>query len=290
MQKKQQALLGILLVILIGLTAGWYWLSTQSANSTTHHTQQRVIVTTNAQAQIFNQLAIPLVGVPTPGDNQTLPKRYAKLPQVGNHVAPNLERIASLKPDMVYLDQALVSDYEQKLKSADVQTTALNFSDLTALRESIKTIGNSFNRQQQARQLNATLNLKAVHPNHRPKVALLMGMPGGSFLTGTKHSYVGDLINRAGGTVIGAGNGAYTTMNVEQIAAAQPDVIITMAHAMPKQVFQSFDELFTQPAWQALPAIKQHQVYQASEPTFGMTANLNAPAAFKQLKTWLQTN
>ncbi|MGL4536939.1 MAG: ABC transporter substrate-binding protein, partial [Weissella cibaria] len=151
-------------------------------------------------------------------------------------------------------------------------------------------IGNSFNRQQQARQLNATLNLKAVHPNHRPKVALLMGMPGGSFLTGTKHSYVGDLINRAGGTVIGAGNGAYTTMNVEQIAAAQPDVIITMAHAMPKQVFQSFDELFTQPAWQALPAIKQHQVYQASEPTFGMTANLNAPAAFKQLKTWLQTN
>jgi ABC-type Fe3+-hydroxamate transport system substrate-binding protein len=44
------------------------------------------------------------------------------------------------------------------------------------------------------------------------------------------------------------------------------------------------------PAWQALPAIKQHQVYQASEPTFGMTANLNAPAAFKQLKTWLQTN
>ena len=82
MQKKQQALLGILLVILVGLTAGWYWLSTQSANSTTHHTQQRVIVTTNAQAQIFNRLAIPLVGVPTPGDNQTLPKRYAKLPQV----------------------------------------------------------------------------------------------------------------------------------------------------------------------------------------------------------------
>ena len=70
MQKKQQALLGILLVILVGLTAGWYWLSTQSANSTTHHTQQRVIVTTNAQAQIFNQLAIPLVGVPTPGDTK----------------------------------------------------------------------------------------------------------------------------------------------------------------------------------------------------------------------------
>ena len=64
-------------------------------------TQQRVIVTTNAQAQIFNQLAIPLVGVPTP---EVITKPCQSVMQritVSNHVAPILERIASLKPDGV---------------------------------------------------------------------------------------------------------------------------------------------------------------------------------------------
>lgn len=60
-----------------------------------------------------------------------------------------------------------------------------------------------------------------------------MGMPGGSFLVGTQHSYVGDLIAKAGGDVIGTGDSAYTNLNAEQIAAENPDVIITMAHAMP---------------------------------------------------------
>ena len=76
-------------------------------------------------------------------------------------------------------------------------------------------------------------------------------------------------------------------MNAEQIAAENPDVIITMAHAMPDNVFKSFDALFAQNNWQAIKAVKNGHVYQAKEPIFGMTANLNAPKAFNQLKTWL---
>lgn len=114
-----------------------------------------------------------------------------------------------------------------------------------------------------------------------------MGMPGGSFLVGTQHSYVGDLITKAGGDVIGSGDSAYTNLNAEPIASENPDVIITMAHAVPENVFKSFDSLFAQNNWQAISAVKNGHVYQAKEPIFGMTANLNAPKAFDQLKTWL---
>lgn len=287
MSKKQLTGLGILFVILVIITGGWIWLATQKNTNTASSPTKRIIVTTNAQAQVFNQLAIPLVGVPTPGEQQTLPKRYAKLPQVGNHVAPNLEKMSSLKPDVVYLDSALVDDYQQKLDSDHIASQTLDFSTLDTLKSSITTVGKQYNKQSEANKLVKQLTITPVKPASRPKVALLMGMPGGSFLVGTQHSYVGDLITKAGGDVIGAGDSAYTNLNAEQIAAENPDVIVTMAHAMPDNVFKSFDALFSQNNWQTINAVKNGHVYQAKEPIFGMTANLNATKAFNQIKTWL---
>lgn len=287
MSKKQLTGLGILFVILVIITGGWIWLATQKNTNTASSPTKRIIVTTNAQAQVFNQLAIPLVGVPTPGEQQTLPKRYAKLPQVGNHVAPNLEKMSSLKPDVVYLDSALVDDYQQKLDSNHIASQTLDFSTLDTLKSSITTVGKQYNKQSEANKLVKQLTITPVKPASRPKVALLMGMPGGSFLVGTQHSYVGDLITKAGGDVIGAGDSAYTNLNAEQIAAENPDVIVTMAHAMPDNVFKSFDALFSQNNWQTINAVKNGHVYQAKEPIFGMTANLNATKAFNQIKTWL---
>lgn len=287
MSKKQLTGLGILFVILVIITGGWIWLATQKNTNTASSPTKRIIVTTNAQAQVFDQLTIPLVGVPTPGEQQTLPKRYAKLPQVGNHVAPNLEKMSSLKPDVVYLDSALVDDYQQKLDSDHIASQTLDFSTLDTLKSSITTVGKQYNKQSEANKLVKQLTITPVKPASRPKVALLMGMPGGSFLVGTQHSYVGDLITKAGGDVIGAGDSAYTNLNAEQIAAENPDVIVTMAHAMPDNVFKSFDTLFAQNNWQTINAVKNGHVYQAKEPIFGMTANLNAIKAFNQIKTWL---
>src|SRR5699024_12374410 len=57
--------------------SGWVWLMMRPTHDTTT-TSKRIVVTTNAQAQIFNKLDIPLVGVPTPGDQQSLPKQDRK--------------------------------------------------------------------------------------------------------------------------------------------------------------------------------------------------------------------
>lgn len=133
MSKKQLTGLSILFIILVILAGGWVWLVTQKDGHTVSSPTKRIIVTTNAQAQVFDKLTIPLVGVLTPGEQQTLPKRYAKLPRFSNHVAPNLEKMSSLKPDVVYLDSALVDDYQQKLASDHIATQTLDFSTLDAL-------------------------------------------------------------------------------------------------------------------------------------------------------------
>jgi iron complex transport system substrate-binding protein len=284
-KQQRQLIIGLTLGILI--VVGLWFVLGKHDSSTKARTPKRIIATTIAQAQVLNALDIDLVGVPTAANDQSLPKRYRNLPKVGNHVSPNLEKIASLKPDVVYLDSALVEDYQAKLQAEKISTTALDFSTLSKLQSSITKLGKTYDKQATAKKLVQSLNLKASNTKRQPKVLLLMGMPGGSYLVGTSKSYVGDLITRAGGKLVGdSGQSAYTTMNVEQISAQEPTVIIRMAHAMPESVFASFDTLFTEPAWQNLPAVQSNHVYNAEEPLFGMTANLNAPKAYQQLQTW----
>lgn len=289
MSKIQIRLLSICLLLMLILIGGWVWLilaNNDEGNSTSF---KRVVTTTNAQTQVFDQLGIDqVVGVATPGSKQTLPKRYQDLPQVGNHISPNIEKIASLKPDAVYVDAALVDDYQQKLTSDNIRTEVLDFKTVGDLQDSITYLGEVYGKSAEAKRMTDELDLKDTTTN-QPKVLLLMGMPGGSFLAGTKYSYVGDLIERAGGHVMTTSQAKsdYVQPNIEQIATDQPDVIITMAHAMEDSVFESFQSEFKSANWQAIKAVKAQRVYQAKEPTFSMTANMNAPKAFKQIQNWL---
>ena len=78
--RKQQKILTVLLLVLLVISAGWIWLMMRPAHETT--VSKRIVVTTNAQAQIFNKLDVPLVGVPTPGAQQSLPKNTASFDDI----------------------------------------------------------------------------------------------------------------------------------------------------------------------------------------------------------------
>ncbi|MBM7616948.1 iron complex transport system substrate-binding protein [Weissella uvarum] len=290
MSKKQTRLLALCFILLLVLAGGWLWLAFSQTTGGNNKDFKRVVTTTNAQNQVFAQLGIKqVVGVATPGEKQSVPDQYKGLPEVGNHVKPNIEKIVSLKPDAVYVDQALVDDYKNKLNAENVHTEILNLQTVSDLQNTITSLGNTYHKPIKAAQMRHELDLKDSKTKHHPKVLLLMGMPGGSFLAGTKYSYVGDLIERAGGRVVtkSSAKSDYVQPNTEQIAKEQPDVIITMAHAMDKSVFDSFKTQFKSNNWKNIKAVKEHHVYQAKEPTFSMTANMNAPKAFKQIQKWL---
>ena len=291
MTKTQVRLIMVCGLAVLLLAGGWLWIiCTQLTTPSSTSALNRVVTTTNAQSEVFDQLGIEqVVGVATPGEKKQVPERYADLPQVGNHVAPNLEKIGTLKPDAVYVDAALVDDYQKRLTSDGIKVDVLNFKTVSDLQDCIVKLGDTYGKQKQADKLIRALDLQDTKTTKHPKVLLLMGMPGGSFLAGTKYSYVGDLVERAGGDIITTSDvkSDYVQPNVEQISAAQPDVIITMAHAMEDSVFESFATTLQSDNWQKVKAVKTNQVYQAKEPIFGMTANLNAPKAFAQIQTWL---
>lgn len=282
MNKKGVIISSVLLGCLIVLGLGY-----SMFNHTTRETKERPIATTMAQLAIFDRLGVDLVAVPS--SSEPLPKRYANLPKVGNHVSVNFEQIIKTKPSVVYVDNELTGDYGPQLQQHHIKMQALDFNDYAHLQASIKQLGTIYGRTKQAQQLNAAIKLPQHKLNKPVKVLLLMGMPGGAFLVANQQSYLGDLVKRAGGQVVaGSPSSIYTTANPQLIAKANPDVVIRLAHAMPASVKQDFQQTFKQAPYNTLTATKKGHVYDVSAPEFSMSANLHVVEAYQQIYRWLE--
>ena len=122
--------------------------------------------------------------------------------------------------------------------------------------------------------------------NVSPRVLILMGLPGGSYVVATESSYVGDLVRLAGGTnIYGDGEGKdFVNVSVEDMLKQNPDIILRTSHAMPKQVMEYFQQEFSNnQTWQQFDAVKNNKVYDLNNEYFGMSANLKVIEALDLL-------
>ena len=121
-----------------------------------------------------------------------------------------------------------------------------------------------------------------------PKVLILMGLPG-SYIIATENSYVGSLVELAGGENVYAGTDQeFLTVNTEDMKTKEPDVILCAAHALPDQVMEMFQEDFqTNDIWQHFEAVQNDRVYYLSYELFGMSATFRYPEALEELQPML---
>ena len=115
-----------------------------------------------------------------------------------------------------------------------------------------------------------------------------MGLPG-SYIIATPNSYVGNLVELAGGeNVYADSTEEFLTVNTEDMKTKEPDVILRAAHALPDQVIEMFDEDFkTNDIWQHFEAVKAGRVYDLSYDKFGMSATFAYPEALEELEPLL---
>ena len=129
--------------------------------------------------------------------------------------------------------------------------------------------------------------------NVSPRVLILMGLPGGSYVVATESSYVGDLVRLAGGTnIYGDGEGKdFVNVSVEDMLKQNPDLILRTSHAMPKQVMEYFQQEFSNnQTWQQFDAVKNNKVYDLNNEYFGMSANFNYQKGLETLEGILYEN
>lgn len=249
---------------------------------------QRIVATSAAITEIFDKLDINLVGVPN--TQAKIPKRYQNVEKIGNPMKPSIEKIASLNPTRVYAVSTLKDQYDDSFKEQSVKVTYLSLDSVTDLEETLATLGKEYYRQGQANKQIKIINdavakaKKRVH-GRKPKVLVLMGLPGANYMILTNKSYLGDLVNIAGGeNVYKSSSQIYLSPSNESLATKNPDVILRLEHALPNVTVPQFKQEFKKnPVWKKMKAVKENKVYDLQQPDFNASANMNVPEALNKL-------
>lgn len=255
--------------------------------------EPRIMATSPSVAEICDRLELPLVGVCASTISE-LPKRYADVTTVGTAMSPDMEIVSSLNPDWILSPSSLQTDLEPKYESLDTEWAFLNLRSVQGMYRSIQELGEIFDREEQAQTM--VEEFQDFYEEYKsqnegkahPKVMILMGLPG-SYIIATENSYVGSLVELAGGENVYAGTDQeFLTVNTEDMEKKNPDVILRAAHALPDQVVEMFKEDFeTNDIWKHFSAVQNGRVYDLTYEYFGMSANFYYPEALKELQPML---
>lgn len=256
--------------------------------ATEEESEQRIIAGTVVIAEILDKLALDAIAIPE--TSKELPSRFDNLPTIGNAMEPDMEIVKSLNATDFLSVSTLEYDLIDGFEQLNIPANFLNFQSVAAMQDEITTLGERYDRAEQAEALVASLQksidaVELVAANKEgPRVLILLGIPG-SYLVATENAYAGDLVKRAGGINVMADQDAeYLSSNTEYLHNSNPDIILRLSHGMPEEVVEMFNEEFqTNDIWKHFDAVKNGKVYDLDEELFGTTASLDVPMALGQL-------
>lgn len=260
----------------------------ENAEETEEESDHSIVATTVAIVEMLDALNIDAVGVPT--SYKDLPERFADATEVGNAMGPDLEIILSLLPTHVLSVSTLEADLEKPFSDHSIPIDFLDLESVEGMFAELEKLGEEFNREEEAAEIIAQFEVKMeeveayVEGKDSPKVLILMGVPG-SYIVGTEHSYIGNLVERAGGTNAVTGRDEeFISANTEYLQDLDADIILRAAHGAPEEVVEMFDEEFKQnDIWKHFQAVQNDRVYDLEETLFGTTANLAVEEAIDEL-------
>lgn len=257
------------------------------------NSELRLVATSPATAAICDRLGLDLVGVCSSAISK-IPDRYKDVTTVGTAMSPDMEVISSLDPDWILSPASLQSDLQPKYEAVNTDWAFLNLRSVQGMYRSIQELGDIFGRQEEAQKLVDEFtsfynDYKDKNKDkEKPKVLILMGLPG-SYIIATENSYVGSLVELAGGENVYAGsNQEFLTVNTEDMKTKEPDIILRAAHALPDQVVEMFKQDFeTNDIWKHFKAVQEGRVYDLPYSQFGMSATFAYPDALNTLQPML---
>lgn len=214
--------------------------------------------------------------------------RMASLPVVGTHMAPNIEMIASLRPDIVIhlvgrKDAAIQSD---TLRGMGFPVLDLNVSSFDDLFRVTRLLGQVLNKNTEAEALCAQwqARLDAVRASLAglAPVRVFYEVRYPNLLAAGRDSIVNDIIEHAGGVNVVSQDRKLVRFNEEALVVAAPDAYI-LQHG-PMNTMPEPPE--RRPHFQSLKAVRQGRVLWVEEDRFARPGPASIDAV-EELARWL---
>ncbi len=202
------------------------------------------------------------------GSYDRFPPEVDRLPRVGALLDPNVERILSLRPDLVIL-YGTQSDLRTQMEHAGVPYYSYVHRGLPDITQTIRTLGARVGVDAAANALAERIerqlaDLRArVAKSARPKTLLVFGREPGTLKNIDASGGVGflhDMLETAGGSdVLADARQQSVTMSTELVLARAPEVIIELRYARGDTTAPS--DLKAWDALPSVPAVKNHKVF-----------------------------
>lgn len=171
------------------------------------------------------------------------PPQSEKIPKVGGFFTPSLEKIVSLKPDLVIL-QENNAPLAEKLKRLGITTMVLKIDTLASIRQSLLGIGGLLGKKERASELVAKIDrslqsLRGIA--HKKKILISIGyntdLSKEIFVAG-QNLYFDDIIEASGNVnALQSTQKGQPAITLEKILSLNPDVVIILAPLMKEKKF-----------------------------------------------------
>ena len=283
--KKILCLISILMVTFSVIGCSSSKVDSSKEQATSKDEKQVVVATSVAITEILDRLGVEVSGVPQ--TSYELPESTKGATEVGSPMNPDMEIIKSLNPTDVICVDTLGSDFEKQIEENNINADFYNLSNVDGLKETIAALGEKFNKQDKANEILDEIKEveDKVNSNKKSddKILVLFGAPG-SVMVATDKSYIGNLVELAGGNnIFSNATSSFTQINLEEIIKLNPDKILVMTHAVPEAAKKSVEEELSKDLWKNVNAVKNNDITYLENGYFGMSANLQIVEAVEKL-------
>ena len=194
-------------------------------------------------------------------DYTRYPPEAAAKPSVGGVINPSLEKLASLRPDLVLaIGDLNSSDLVHSIEELGIPVFAIDPHGVEGIYRSILSIGEAINQTKRAATLVAELRArgeavrKRVAGLRRPSVFFLLWAD--PIITAGHGAFITQLIEMAGGDSITKNlPGEWPRLNLETLVSMQPEYVLVV-----RDSGVNVKLLSEQPGWQSLQAIDKGRV------------------------------
>lgn len=194
------------------------------------------------------------------------PAEAKSVAEVGDTLHPSIERIISLKPQVVLVSTASQLEvFTQQLQNQNIAVFVTDPHDLEGVFRTLAQIGEMLGKKEQAAALVQTLRQRtsAVEQavKDKPPVRVFYQLSGEPLYTAGHDAFVTDLMRRAGAISVTAElPGAWPKYSSESALAAKPDAIILPTGGSMGAANANVTE-----ALRRSPAVQEGRVYQIND-------------------------
>lgn len=263
---------------------------------------ERVVILGSYPATMFKALGLDLlvVGIDDYTAQTTQwPPYIAGLPKVGSSQTPDVEKIASLRPDLV-ISVYLKSEIAAKLEAAGIPVLTIYGYKTELIPQEFRTLGKLFHEEELAEKNAAYIEqqwsrvksaVSGLSDSDKPKV--YWENSSGAYKSFARNTGADPLIVMAGGiNITGNEPVANPEVSAEWLVKQNPDVIVKYGApdvlgwngGNAKKLKEIKDEIKHRPGFKEIEAVKNNRVYIISS---NITSDPRGPVGLYQVAKWL---